>query len=93
MNVIWQIKNFKVLPLLYQIGYRNNLKPGQSLGFDEYLEAWNRHPDWLEPLGTTNLDHDQLVGELREAGKKVFSTREYKRQRKLRDDTTDDANS
>lgn len=81
MNTIWLVKNWKTLILLYQIGFRNGLKSGESPTDKEYYEVYKRHPDWLEPLGQTNIDLDMLTGELRERGLKVLNTRELERRK------------
>ena len=85
-NIVWQIKNPKILLLIYMISYKNGLKPGDRPTAVEFYEAWIRHPEWIEPLGSTNLDVDQITGELREKGLKVFNPKELERRRRLKED-------
>jgi len=66
--IIWQVLDFKVVPLLFQIGFRNGLKSGQRPTNKEYLEAWDRHPDWLAPMGNI----EQFADDLKYQGKKIY---------------------
>lgn len=72
MNCCWQIKNLKVLPLICQLGFKNGLQSGDNPTTKEFLEAYERHPDWLEKLGHTELTKDEWVKELNSKGKKVL---------------------
>ena len=78
-NVLWQIHDLKVIPLIYQIGFRNGLKEGERPTLVEWIEVYQRHPDWLSPLGSTEQDIDMLAGNLREQGFKVLNTAEIQR--------------
>lgn len=78
-NIIWSIKDLKVIPLIWQLGYRNGLKSGDKPTANEFFEAWARHKDWVEPIGMTEQDLDMICGNLRESGLKVLNTNELKR--------------
>lgn len=79
-NIVWMIKDIKVIPLIWQIGFRNGLKSGEKPRAEEFFEAWARHKDWVEPLGLTEAeDIDILAGNLRESGLKVLNINELKR--------------
>ena len=72
MKSIWQINNFKAMPLLFQIGYRNGKKDGERMTDKEYQEVYERHPDWLTKLGHTELSRAEYVQELASHGKKII---------------------
>jgi len=78
MNVIWQIHEVKALPLIFQIGFKNGLKAGDRPRQSEYLEVWQRHPDWIEPLGATELNNQELANEWASHNKKVLWIKENK---------------
>jgi len=76
MDSLWVLNNFKSLPLLFQIGFRNGLKEGDRPTDKEFLEVYLRHPDWITYLGATELNRDELLKEYASHGKRVISIEE-----------------
>jgi len=72
MNRMWRINNLKALPLLWQIGFRNGLKSGDRPNDREMIEVYLRHPNWITPIGYTELNREEWVRELASHGKKVL---------------------
>lgn len=81
MNLAYVLKDLRAIPLMHQLGYMNNKKPGQGLA-EEAIEVAKRHPEWITILGDTNYDIDTLTGNLRESipGAKILNVNEFKRQ-------------
>lgn len=80
MNLCFVLNDTRALILMYQLGFKNNKKPGEGLA-EEALEVSKRHPDWITIIGKTEMDADMLAGNLREEGKKVLNLNELKRQK------------
>jgi len=80
-NIAFIINDFRALPLMYQLGYKNGKKDGTGLA-EEALEVSKRHPSWVTILGTTKQDAGMITGNLREQGVKVLNIQELERRRK-----------
>jgi hypothetical protein len=78
MNSIWEIKNSKALILAIQLGFKNGLKYGDRPTHKEFAEIHQRHPDWIVPLGMTELNQDEFLLECASHGKKVLHIRRNK---------------
>ena len=72
MNSQWLIKDFKVFPLAFQLGFRNGKKIGERLNDLEMKEVYLRHPDWLTYCGVSELNLEELAKEYASHGKKVL---------------------
>jgi hypothetical protein len=82
MNLAFQLNNSKALILAYQLGYRNNKKPGEGMA-EELLEVSKRHPEWVTIIGKTSMDADLLAGNMRESGIKVRNLNEEKKNEEI----------
>lgn len=80
-RLAFMLNDFRALPLMYQLGYKNGKKAGDGL-IEEAIEVSKRHPTWVTILGYTNMDADMLAGNLRESGLKVLNVNELKRRKK-----------
>ena len=65
---------------MYQLGYKNSKPEGAGLA-KEAIEVARRHPEWVELIGSTNMDADMLTGEIRDLDPsvKVLNLNEEKR--------------
>ena len=82
MNIAFILKDLRALPLMYQLGYKNSKPEGAGLA-EEALQVAQRHPDWVEIIGSTDMDADQLTGEIRETDPtcRVLNLNEEKRKK------------
>jgi hypothetical protein len=81
MNLAFILNDTRAIPLMHQLAYRNNKKPGEGLA-EEAIAVAQRHPEWITLIGNTDMDADQLTGELREQGVKVRNLNEEERRKK-----------
>lgn len=84
MNLCFILKDLRALPLMHQLAFKNGKSEGAGLA-EEAVEVSRRHPDWVEIIGNTEMDADQLAGNLREEGQKVLNLNEVKRRSKNAD--------
>lgn len=78
MNLAFILNDTRAIPLMIQLGYKNNKKEGQGLA-EEAVEVAKRHPTWVTILGNTEMDASLLAGNLREEGLKVLNLNEIER--------------
>ena len=65
----------KAMMLAVQLACKNS-RPRWMPTFWEFAEVYNRHPEWIKPLGATDQDIDLMVGNLRERGLKILNINE-----------------
>lgn len=82
MNLAFMLNDFRALPLMVQLAYKNGKKEGQGMA-EEAIEVSKRHPEWVTILGNTEMDAGQMTGELREEGLKILNVNEIERQKKI----------
>lgn len=76
MNIMWSLKDFRAITLATQIGFRNGLKIGERFTDKEFKEVALRHPTWIEKLGATELNLQELANEYASHDKKVLMIKE-----------------
>ena len=79
MNDMWLV-TMKIYEEIINLALSHGKKAGDSMQ-EEFEEVKQKHSE-IQHLGTTNKDIDQITGDFRENGKRVFNLNEEERKRK-----------
>ena len=77
MNDI-HIINIDTYLMIVELAQKHGKKAGDSMQ-EEFEELKEKYPEKFRYLGFTDKDTDQLTGDLRESGLKVYNPKENKR--------------
>ena len=80
-NVLWTGLTLDIYAEAMELGIKNGVKPGESFE-KELLEVMKKHGIKPVPITGTNKTKDQILGDLREKGMRVFDPHEFDRRRK-----------